>query len=67
MTRIVVVTSGKGGVGRTFLAVGIAQALAQAGRSVLLFDADLSAACLAAFDSRRVSASTAWRPAVLRR
>ncbi|HEX2526932.1 MAG TPA: P-loop NTPase [Geminicoccus sp.] len=41
---ILALASGKGGVGRTFLAVGIAQALAQAGRSVLLFDADLSAA-----------------------
>ncbi|WP_159713720.1 nucleotide-binding protein [Geminicoccus flavidas] len=41
---ILALGSAKGGVGRTFLAVGIAQALAQAGRSVLLVDADLTAA-----------------------
>lgn len=43
-SRILALASGKGGVGRTVLAIGIAQALAQAGRSVLLFDADLTAA-----------------------
>ncbi|WP_051329009.1 nucleotide-binding protein [Geminicoccus roseus] len=42
--RIFALASGKGGIGRTFLAVGIAQALAQAGQSVLLVDADLTAA-----------------------
>jgi flagellar biosynthesis protein FlhG len=42
--RIFALASGKGGVGRTFLSVGIAQALAQAGQKVLLVDADLTAA-----------------------
>lgn len=42
--RIVAVASGKGGVGKTFLAVALAQALAERGRDVLLADADLGLA-----------------------
>ncbi|MFT7287559.1 MAG: flagellar biosynthesis protein FlhG [Halieaceae bacterium] len=42
--RVVAVTSGKGGVGKTNSAVNIAVALAQAGEDVLLFDADLGLA-----------------------
>ncbi|MBY0335390.1 MAG: AAA family ATPase [Acetobacteraceae bacterium] len=40
MSRLIAVASGKGGVGKTVLAIGLAQALAEAGRDVLLADAD---------------------------
>ncbi len=43
-TRIIAVTSGKGGVGKTTFAVNFAVACAQRGRRVLLFDADLGMA-----------------------
>ena len=42
--RIWAFASGKGGVGRTVLATGLAQAMAQEDRSVLLVDADLGTA-----------------------
>ena len=43
-TRIIVITSGKGGVGKTSLSVSLAIALAQDGKSVTLLDADLGLA-----------------------
>ncbi|TCZ63280.1 nucleotide-binding protein [Roseicella aquatilis] len=42
--RLVAVASGKGGVGKTWLAIGLAQALARQGRRVLLADGDLGLA-----------------------
>ncbi|MFC7736346.1 AAA family ATPase [Roseomonas sp. GCM10028921] len=42
--RLIGVASGKGGVGKTVLAIGLAQALARAGRRVLLADGDLGLA-----------------------
>lgn len=42
--RLLAVGSGKGGVGKTWLAISLAQALAQAGRRVLLVDGDLGLA-----------------------
>ena len=42
--RLLAVASGKGGVGKTVLAIGLAQALARAGQRVLLVDADLGLA-----------------------
>jgi flagellar biosynthesis protein FlhG len=42
--RLVAIASGKGGVGKTWLAVTLSHALARAGRRVLLFDADLGLA-----------------------
>ncbi|MBN9507618.1 MAG: AAA family ATPase [Alphaproteobacteria bacterium] len=42
--RLIAVASGKGGVGKTWLAVTLSHALARAGRRVLLFDADLGLA-----------------------
>lgn len=42
--RVVAVTSGKGGVGKTNVSVNLAVALAGAGRSVMLLDADLGLA-----------------------
>jgi len=43
-TRVIAVTSGKGGVGKTNVAVNLAVALAQSGQQVMLFDADLGLA-----------------------
>lgn len=42
--RLIAVASGKGGVGKTFLAIALAQALAERRRAVLLADADLGLA-----------------------
>ena len=41
---IVAIASGKGGVGKTWLAITLSHALARSGRQVLLFDADLGLA-----------------------
>ncbi len=40
-TRVIAITSGKGGVGKTNVSVNLAIALAQQGQQVLLLDADL--------------------------
>ena len=45
-THIVAITSGKGGVGKTFVAANLAAALARAGERVLVMDADLGLANL---------------------
>jgi len=45
-SRITAVTSGKGGVGKTFVAANLAAALARLGRRVLVLDADLGLANL---------------------
>ncbi len=42
--RLIAVASGKGGVGKTWLAITLSHALAMAGRRVLLVDADLGLA-----------------------
>jgi flagellar biosynthesis protein FlhG len=44
MSRIIAVASGKGGVGKTWLAISLAQALGRLDRRVLLFDGDLGLA-----------------------
>ncbi|MBC7938876.1 MAG: P-loop NTPase [Chitinophagaceae bacterium] len=44
--HILAVTSGKGGVGKTFVSANLAAALARAGRRVLVLDADLGLANL---------------------
>lgn len=41
---IITIASGKGGVGKTWLSISLAQALAATGRNVLLFDGDLGLA-----------------------
>jgi len=43
-TNMLAIASGKGGVGKTWLSVTLAQALARAGKRVLLFDGDLGLA-----------------------
>jgi flagellar biosynthesis protein FlhG len=42
--RVIVVTSGKGGVGKTNITVNLAMALAKRGKRTILFDADLGMA-----------------------
>ena len=42
--NVIAVSSGKGGVGKTWFAITLAQALAKAGERVLLFDGDLGLA-----------------------
>jgi flagellar biosynthesis protein FlhG len=42
--RFIAIASGKGGVGKTWLAITLSHALIRAGRRVLLFDADLGLA-----------------------
>lgn len=42
--RLIAIASGKGGVGKTWLCISLAHALAKTGRRVLLFDADLGLA-----------------------
>lgn len=44
MSRLIAIASGKGGVGKTCLSIGLAQALAQVGRGVTLVDGDLGLA-----------------------
>lgn len=44
VSKVVAVGSGKGGVGKTWLAVSLSHALARLGRRVLLFDGDLGLA-----------------------
>src|SRR3982751_1236322 len=44
--RITAITSGKGGVGKTFLSANLATALARRGERVLVLDADLGLANL---------------------
>lgn len=44
MTRIITITSGKGGVGKTSISLNLALCLAAAGSRVCLFDADLGLA-----------------------
>ena len=44
MARVIAVTSGKGGVGKTFVTVNLALAFAKAGKKVAIFDADLGLA-----------------------
>lgn len=46
MKRILAVTSGKGGVGKSTCAVGIAVALCKSGKKVLLIDLDAGLRCL---------------------
>jgi len=43
-TRIIVITSGKGGVGKTSLTVNLALSMGREGKKVLVFDADLGLA-----------------------
>ena len=43
-TRVIVISSGKGGVGKTTIAVNIAMAISSMGKKVVLMDADMGLA-----------------------
>ena len=43
-TRVIAVTSGKGGVGKTTVTINMAMALAEKGKRIMLMDADLGLA-----------------------
>lgn len=57
--RVIAVSGGKGGVGKTTVAVNLSLALARAGRRVVLLDADLGLASIDALLG--LTSSTAWR------
>ena len=46
MIKIIAVTGGKGGIGKTTISVNLAVSMAKAGKRVLLFDTELSARIL---------------------
>lgn len=56
-TKIVSITSGKGGVGKTSILVNIASRLAQTGKKVLIFDGDLGMANVDIFYGVRTDTS----------
>src|SRR6266496_3272975 len=65
--RVIVVMSGKGGVGKSFVTANLARALARGGRAVGVLDADLNgptvARLLEAADARLTAEGDAFLPA----
>ncbi len=67
VSRVIVVMSGKGGVGKSFVTANLARALARGGRAVGVLDADLNgptvARLLEAADARFTAEGDAFLPA----
>src|SRR2546428_13207395 len=62
--RVVAVLSGKGGVGKSFVTAGLARALARAGRSTGVLDADFNGPTIPALLSLPVTRCTLHHDAI---
>ncbi len=52
--NLITVASGKGGVGKTFMAITLAHAMARAGKKILLFDGDVGLASVPSIQGSEV-------------
>ena len=60
MSEVIVITSGKGGVGKTTTTANIGIGLAKLGKKVLVIDTDLGLRNLMSFWDWRIALSIIW-------